>query len=43
MKEYERIILLKYKINRGILYTKSLGVINAKGKYVMTLGMIIFM
>jgi len=37
MEEDERIILLKNKINRGTLYTKSLGVINAKGKYVMTL------
>ena len=37
MEEDERIILFKNKINRGTLYTKSLGVINAKGKYVMTL------
>ena len=33
----KRIILLQNEVNRGILYTKSIGILNAKGKYVMTL------
>ena len=33
----KRIILLQNEENRGILYTKTKGVLNAKGKYVMTL------
>ena len=37
MKEDPRIMLLENKINKGILYTKGIGVLNAKGKYVMTL------
>ena len=37
MKEDPRIILIKNGINRGTLYTKTRGVLNAKGKYVMTL------
>ena len=37
MEEDPRIILLENKINKGILYTKAIGVLNAKGKYVMTL------
>ena len=36
-KEDERIISIKNKRNRGTLYSKTIGVINAKGKYVMTL------
>lgn len=34
-KEDERIKIIKNKINRGILYSRSIGVLNAKGKYVM--------
>ena len=37
MKEDPRIKLIKNYINRGTLYTKTKGVLNAKGKYVMTL------
>ena len=37
MKEDRRIKLLSNIINRGTLYTKTNGVLNAKGKYVMTL------
>ena len=37
MKEDQRIILIQNDANRGPLYTKSKGVLNAKGKYVMTL------
>ena len=37
MKEDKRIKLLANVINRGTLYTKTRGVLNAKGKYVMTL------
>ena len=37
MKNEPRIILLENKENRGPLYTKSTGVLHAKGKYVMTL------
>ena len=37
MKEDRRIKLLLNIINRGTLYTKTNGVLNAKGKYVMTL------
>jgi len=37
MKEDKRIKLLTNGINRGTLYTKTRGVLNAKGKYVMTL------
>jgi len=37
MKEDRRIKLLSNIINRGTLYTKTRGVLNAKGKYVMTL------
>ena len=37
MKEDKRIKLLSNSFNRGTLYTKVRGVLNAKGKYVMTL------
>lgn len=37
MKEDPRIIFLQNKENKGILYTKTKGILNAKGKYVMTL------
>ena len=37
MKEDRRIKLFSNGINRGTLYTKTKGVLNAKGKYVMTL------
>ena len=37
MEEDRRIKLLSNKINRGTLFTKSKGVLNAKGQYVMTL------
>ena len=37
MNEDRRIKLLTNIINRGTLYTKTKGVLNAKGKYVMTL------
>ena len=37
MKEDSRIKLLINGVNRGTLYTKTRGVLNAKGKYVMTL------
>ena len=37
MNEDRRIKLLTNGINRGTLYTKTRGVLNAKGKYVMTL------
>ena len=37
MEEDPRIKLISNGINRGTLYTKTRGVLNAKGKYVMTL------
>ena len=37
MEEDNRIKLISNGINRGTLYTKTRGVLNAKGKYVMTL------
>jgi len=37
MKEDQRIIYLQNKDNKGALYTKTRGILNAKGKYVMTL------
>lgn len=37
MKEDSRIKLLSNVVNRGTLYTKTKGVLNAKGRYVMTL------
>ena len=37
MEEDRRIKLITNGINRGTLYTKTRGVLNAKGKYVMTL------
>ena len=37
MEEDRRIKLLSNEINRGTLFTKSKGVLNAKGEYVMTL------
>lgn len=37
MKEDRRIKLISNIINRGTLYTKTNGVLNAKGQYVMTL------
>ena len=37
MNEDKRIKLISNNINRGTLYTKTKGVLNAKGKYVMTL------
>lgn len=37
MKEDKRIKLLSNGINRGTLYTKTKGALNAKGKYILTL------
>ena len=37
MSEDERIAFLKNKENKGALYSKSIGVLYSKGKYVMTL------
>ena len=37
MKEDQRIRFLQNKANKGALYTKTRGILNAKGKYVMTL------
>ena len=37
MKEDPRIRLIKNKKNRNILYSKSLGALNAKGKYILEL------
>jgi len=37
MKEDRRIKLISNRINRGTLFTKTKGVLNAKGQYVMTL------
>lgn len=37
MKEDPRIILLQNKQNKGALYTKVRGILNSKGKYVMSL------
>ena len=37
MKDDPRIILLRNLKNKGTLYTKTKGVLNSKGKYVMTL------
>ena len=37
MKKDERITLIKNKENKGALYTKTKGVLNSKGKYVMIL------
>ena len=37
MKEDQRIIFLQNKVNKGALFTKTRGILNAKGKYVMTL------
>ena len=37
MEEDRRIKLISNGINRGTLYTKTKGVLNSKGKYVMTL------
>ena len=37
MEEDRRIKLITNGINRGTLYTKTRGILNAKGKYVMTL------
>lgn len=37
MKEDPRIVFLSNKENKGALYTKTKGVLHAKGKYVMTL------
>ena len=37
MKEDPRIVFLQNKENKGILYTKTKGILQAKGKYVMTL------
>lgn len=39
MKEDPRIVFLSNKKNKGALYTKTKGILNAKGKYVMTLDM----
>ena len=36
-KKDKRIKIIKNKINRGPLYTKSIGVLSAKGKYIMQL------
>jgi glycosyltransferase involved in cell wall biosynthesis len=37
MKEDQRIIFLQNKVNKGALFTKTRGILIAKGKYVMTL------
>jgi glycosyltransferase involved in cell wall biosynthesis len=37
MIEDRRIKLIKNKRNRGILYSRSIGALNAKGKYIMAL------
>ena len=37
MKEDPRIVFLQNKENKGALYTKTKGILHAKGKYVMTL------
>ena len=37
MSEDKRIIFLKNKENKGALYSKSIGVLYSKGKYIMTL------
>ena len=37
MKEDPRIVFLANTENKGALYTKTKGVLQAKGKYVMTL------
>ena len=37
MKEDPRIVFLQNKENKGILYTKTKGILHARGKYVMTL------
>ena len=37
MEKDPRIILIQNKENKGTLYTKTKGVLNAKGEYVMTL------
>lgn len=37
MKDDTRIILLKNKENKGALYSKTIGILNSNGKYVMTL------
>ena len=36
MKEDDRIKLIRNIENRGTLYSKARGILNAKGKYVMT-------
>ena len=36
-EEDQRIKLIKNKRNRGTLYTRSIGALNAKGKYIMTI------
>ena len=36
-KEDSRIKLIKNKRNKGTLYTRSIGALNAKGKYIMTI------
>lgn len=37
METEPRIILLENKENKGVLFTKSRGILNAKGKYIMTM------
>ena len=37
MKEDWKIILIKNDRNRGLLFTKIRGILNAKGKYISTL------
>ena len=37
MREDQRIKLIKNNLNKGTLYSKTKGVLNAKGKYIMTL------
>ena len=39
MKEDPRIVFLSNKENKGALYTKTKGILQSKGKYVMTLDM----
>ena len=36
-KEDKRIKIIKNKYNRGALYSKSIGILNAMGKYIMIL------
>ena len=37
MLEDKRISLIKNKVNKGILYSRSIGALNARGRYIMAL------